>query len=749
MKSLDAPLIEELVLNDKLEKKTIFPIVAKINFVTPQQQKKPVRKPVKYVEMYKSQTPRGNQSNWNNQKSQQLGSDFVMYNKACFVCGSFDNMQANCNNHQRERMVSGNNYTRVNYNYPAQKTHPSTQRNMAPRAVLMKTGLRPLNTARPGHPQIEDQGYVDSGCSRHMIGNMSYLFGFKEFARGYVTFGGGVKGGRITGKGTLKTGKLDFEDVYFVKELQFKLFSVSQMCDKKNNVLFTDTGCFVLSPNFKLADESQVLLKVPRKNNMYSVDMKNIVPKESLTCLVAKATLDEIMLWHKRLGHINFKTINKLVKDNLVRGLPTKRFENDQTCVACLKRKQNKASCKSKIQNSISQPLFILHMDLFGPTYVSSLMNKKYCLVVTNDYSRFTWVLFLATKDETSGILKSFITKIENLVYKKVKVIRCDNETKFKNRVMSEFCEKKDIKREYSIARTPQQNGVAKRRNRTLIEAARTMLADSKLPTTFWDEAVNTACYVQNRVLVVKPHNKIPYELVRGRTPALSFMRPFGCHVTILYTLDHLGKFDGKSDDGFFVGYLLNSKAFRVYNIRTRKVEESLHIKFLEDKPIIAGDGPKWLFDIDVLTQSMNYVPVVAGSSQEYIVMPLWKDDSLFDSSSKNASDAEPQPSSDIEKKDDEGVSKDSGLDDQERPANNTQDDNDVGPSINTASENVNTGSSNINIVNPKVTTAPIEATYDDLSWYETEVDMRNITTTFQFPLLQIQEFIKIIHLLK
>ncbi|GJV84485.1 ribonuclease H-like domain-containing protein, partial [Tanacetum coccineum] len=277
---------------------------------------------------------------------------------------------ANCNYHQRERMVYGNNSTRINHNYAAKNAHPSTQRNMAPRAVLMKTGLRPLNTPRPvntahpktivysarpmpkavntarpntavvnvvkanqGHPQIEDQGYVDSGCSRHMTCNISYLSDFKAFDGGYVTFGGG---GRITGKGTLKTGKLDFEDVYFVKELQFNLFSVSQMCDKKNNVLFTDTGCFVLSPDFKLVDESQVLLKLPRKNNMYSVDIKNIIPKESLTCLVAKATLDESMLWHRRLGHVNFKTINKLVKDNLVRGLPSKRFENDQTCVACL-----------------------------------------------------------------------------------------------------------------------------------------------------------------------------------------------------------------------------------------------------------------------------------------------------------------------------------------------------------------------------------------------------------------------------
>nr|GEX73656.1 ribonuclease H-like domain-containing protein [Tanacetum cinerariifolium] len=187
-----------------------------------------------------------------------------------------------------------------------------------------------------------------------------------------------------------------------------------------------------------------------------------------------------------------------------------------------------------------------------------------YCLVVTDDYSRFTWVFFLASKDETSAIIKIFITGIENLVDHKVKVIRCDNRTELENKEMNQFCEMKGIMRQYSVARTPQQNGAAERRNKTLIEVARTMLDDSKLPTTFWAEAVNTACYVQNKVLVVKPHNKTPYELFHGRTPALSFMRPFGCPVTILNTKDHLGKFDGKADEGFFVGYTLNCKAFRV-----------------------------------------------------------------------------------------------------------------------------------------------------------------------------------------
>ncbi|GKA01917.1 putative ribonuclease H-like domain-containing protein [Tanacetum coccineum] len=289
-----------------------------------------------------------------------------------------------------------------------------------------------VNTAKPkavvnvGNPQtdLQDQGVIDSGCSRHMTRNMSYLTDYEEIDGGYVAFGGNPKGGKITRKGTIKTGNLDFEN---------------------------------------LIDESQVLLRVPRKNNMYSVDLKNIVPKGGLTCLFAKATSDESKLWHRRLGHLNFKTMNKLVKGNLVRGLPSKPFENDQTCVACQKGKQHRASCKSKTENSISLPLHLLHMDLFGPTFIKSLMKKMYCLVVTDDFSRFTWVFFLATKDETSGILKSFITGIENLVDHKVKVIRCDNGTEFKNKEMNQFCEMKGILRQYSVARTPQQNGVAER----------------------------------------------------------------------------------------------------------------------------------------------------------------------------------------------------------------------------------------------------------------------------------------------
>ncbi|GJR16303.1 putative ribonuclease H-like domain-containing protein [Tanacetum coccineum] len=550
----------------------------------------------------------------------------------------------------------------INTNVNTARVKHTTTRD---RAVVSENKGKGANAVKAsacwGNPQqkeYKEKGVIDNGCSRHMTGNKCYFDEYEDYDSGFVSFGDGK--GRIFGKGKIKTGLLDFDDVYFCKELKYNLFSVSQICDKKNNVLFTSTECLVLSSNFKLLDESQVLLRVPRKDNIYSVDLKSVVPTGGLTCLIGNVTINEYNTWHRRLGHINFKIMTKLVKGNLVKGLPLKIFENDHSCVACQKGKQHKASYKTKLVNSISKPLHMLHMDLFGPTKVKSLMKKSYYLVVTDDFSRFSWVFFFATKDETSGILKTFITEIENQLDHKVKVIRSDNGTEFKNSIMNQFCEIKGIKREFSVARTPQQNGVAERKNRTLIEAARTMLVDSKLPTTFWAEAVNTACYVLNRVLVIKPHNKTPYELIRGRPPLIDFMKPFGCPVTILNTRDHLGKFDGKADEGYFVGYSVVSKAMRVFNKRTRIVEETLNIRFLENTPNVKGNRPDWLFDVDSLTISMNYVPVVAGNQtngivgtkdnivaghaqkekepeQEYILIPLCTTDPLISQGPKDS----------------------------------------------------------------------------------------------------------------
>ncbi|GJR65409.1 retrovirus-related pol polyprotein from transposon TNT 1-94 [Tanacetum coccineum] len=274
----------------------------------------------------------------------------------------------------------------------------------------------------------------------------------------------------------------------------------------------------------------------------------------------------------------------------------------------------------------------------------------------------------------------------------------------------------------------------AERRNRTLIEAARTMLADSKLPTTFWAKAMNTACYVQNRVLVVKPHNKTPYKLFHGRTPTLSFMRPCECPVTILNTLDHLGKFDGKADEGFFVGYSLNSKAFRVFNSRTRIVEENLHIRFSENTPNAVSSGPDWLFDIDALTRIMNYEPIVAGTQSNGFAGTKAGDNadlkSSHDDGFKPLSDDGFKLSSDDVKKVDKDLRKYSEGIDQEKEDNVNNTNN-----VNAASTNeVNTvgGKTSIELpFDPNMPTLEDDSIFNDED-DGVEADMNNLDITIQ-----------------
>nr|GEZ79966.1 hypothetical protein [Tanacetum cinerariifolium] len=336
--------------------------------------------------------------------------------------------------------------------------------------------------------------------------------------------------------------------------------------------VISDTEYLVLSKDFKLQDNSMVVLKVPRKHNLYTINLNDLCPRGNLACLVAHASFDESVKWHRRMAHVNYKNMNRLVKSNLVRVLPPKRFKNGHTCVACCKGKQHKAS-----------------------------------------YKAINAVFFLEHKDETYLILKNFINLIENQLNKKVKVIRCDNGTEFKNAQMIELCGSKGIKREYSNPRTPHQNKVTERKNRTLIEAARTMLADSKLPTMFWTEAVRTTCYVLNKVSVTSPHNRTPYALRTGNIPSVSHFKPFGCHVTIINTSDHLGKFDEKADEGYIVGYPASNKAYRVYNVPNKRVEESMNLWFLEENPNVQGLDHEWYFDLDYLTDSLGYKHVSAN----------------------------------------------------------------------------------------------------------------------------------------
>ncbi|KAI3762250.1 hypothetical protein L1987_52675 [Smallanthus sonchifolius] len=283
-----------------------------------------------------------------------------------------------------------------------------------------------------GNPRrtVGNHWYVDSGCSRHMTGNLNLLENVNEIQGGYVAFVR-KKGGNISGQ-----------------------------------------ECLVLKPGFEIP-EDWILMRAPINNDTYMLDMSTTSTTSSVpTCLLSKASESESTLWHRKMVHINFRKMNYLVKNGLVSGVPAMRFQVNEDFIPCKKGKQHRKSHKSKLINSVVTPLELLHKDLFGPISVKSEGGKLYCLVVIDDYLRFSWVKFLASNDETANILKFLIVGLETLFKQKVRRIRSDNGTEFKNGTMGLFFLQKGIHHEFSAPYVPQQNGVAERKNQTLIDTA-------------------------------------------------------------------------------------------------------------------------------------------------------------------------------------------------------------------------------------------------------------------------------------
>ncbi|KAD7477200.1 hypothetical protein E3N88_00336 [Mikania micrantha] len=417
--------------------------------------------------------------------------------------------------------------------------------------------------------------YVDSGGSMHMTGSRSLLQNYFTGRKGFVSFGNDAKG-YIIGKGMVTNGEIRFDDVNHVENLKYNLLSVSQMCDKGHVSLFTKQDCRILSSDVmplisKVLDE-YTLLKANRVGKVYAFDLSKNISVKGHPCLFSKASFKESNLWHRRLGHVNIKNMNQLVKHGLVRGLPLKDFSCDENCTACLKGKQHKVSFPPIGDSKSTGCLQLLHMDLFGPVQIMSMAKKKYCLVIVDDYSKFVWTFFLHSKGEVAKAIMNFVLFAEKQYSIPIKCVRSDNGTEFRNHLLDEFYLSKGIQRQYSIPRTPEQNGVVERKNRTLIEAARTMLADSA----------------------------------------------FGCPCYILNTKDQLTKFDSKVDAGYFVGYSSTCKAYRVFNCRTKIVEETLHVKFNECPKDSIPQNPAEMFDLNILQHKFPVEP----NGEEHEVLP-------------------------------------------------------------------------------------------------------------------------------
>ncbi|GJW24187.1 retrovirus-related pol polyprotein from transposon TNT 1-94 [Tanacetum coccineum] len=263
-----------------------------------------------------------------------------------------------------------------------------------------------------------------------------------------------------------------------------------------------------------------------------------------------------------------------------------KRFPNSTSFLGRLSKfvygKSKRASHPPKPVPNSKQRLHLLHMDLCGPMRIASINGKRYVLVIVDDYSRYTWVHFLRSKDEAPEVIKTFLKRITVLLQSPVIIIRTDNGTEFKNQILKEYFDSVGISHQASSVRTPQQNGVVERRNRTLVEAARTMLIFSRAPLFLWAEAIATACFTQNRSIIHRRFNKTPYELINGRKPDISFLHVFGALCYPKNDREDFGKLGAKGDIGFFIGYSADSCAYRVYNRRTKKIMETMNVTFDE-----------------------------------------------------------------------------------------------------------------------------------------------------------------------
>ncbi|XP_042983398.1 uncharacterized protein LOC122312814, partial [Carya illinoinensis] len=415
---------------------------------------------------------------------------------------------------------------------------------------------------------------LDSGCSRHMTGDKTKFFDLRSKEEGHVTFGDNSKG-KIVGIGKIgNESSLIIEDVLLVEGLKHNLLSISQLCDKGFTVTFKMDKCIILNDH-----DCNICFIAFRNNNVYIIDFEEITSQDAI-CLSAQN--ETSWLWHRRLGHANMELISKLSKNDLVRGLPKTYFLKDKICDACQFGKQTKTSFKTKKHISTTRPLQLIHMDLFGPNRVASLGGKYYAFVIVDDFSRYTWVIFLAHKDEAHNAFTKLCKRIQNEKGYTISSIRSDRGKEFVNKNIETFCDENGFIHNFSAPRTPQQNGVVERKNRSLQEMARTMLNENNLPSYFWAEAVSTACYVINRVMLRSKLDKTPYELWNEKKPNIGYFHVFGCKCFILNDRDNLGKFDAKSDEGIFLGYSTNSKAYRVFNKKTLTVQESMHVVFDE-----------------------------------------------------------------------------------------------------------------------------------------------------------------------
>jgi hypothetical protein len=467
---------------------------------------------------------------------------FHKYTPRCYNCNNYGHLAKDCTVRKK-----------TNFN------HPPSSSNRKPTSLFSSVDtMNETNT-----------WYIDSGASAHMTRNKNWLTNLNNSSQECITVANNqqisVKG---VGDTNVKFGTdtVNIKNVLYVPDLRTNLLSVSQTVKKGNSVLFNSSGCKIFD------SENELIATAKLVNNMYKLD-----------CTSDKAFSVETdhNLWHRRLGHLNYEYMNKL--QNLVAPNSNVKFKSAKDkCEICVKGKQTKIPNKN-VGIRATQLLELIHSDLCGPIEISSLGGAQYFLTFIDDYSHKAFIYILKSKDEVTECFIKFKNFVENQVEKKIKILRTDNGGEYCSNYLNSYLEKAGIQHQLTAPYTPEQNGVAERLNRSIVEKVRCMLFDAKLPKEFWAEAAATAVYLMNRSPSRSIDNRIPEEIWTKRQVDINHLRIFGCKAYMHIPKEKRRKLDNKAQECIFVGYSLDTKGYRLYRSETKETFISRNVTFFED----------------------------------------------------------------------------------------------------------------------------------------------------------------------
>ncbi|MCH80155.1 copia-type polyprotein [Trifolium medium] len=422
--------------------------------------------------------------------------------------------------------------------------------------------------------------FIDSGCSNHMCGIKEWFFDLDTNFRETVKLGDNSQM-KVVGKGNVKLHIHGMTQVitavYYIPELKNNLLSLGQLQKKGLTFVFKNDWCKVYHQSKGLIMTSQIAA-----NQLYP-----IIAEAKPACFQTSSK-DTTHLWHCRYGHLNFKGLQTLHKQNMVRDLP--RIEDSYTvCEDCLVGKQHREIIPKMSNWKASKRLELIHSDICGPITPASNSDNRYVLTFIDDFSRKTWVYFLKNKSSALNYFKKFRSMVEKESGSAICCLRTDRGGEFNSSEFKEYCEENGIKRQLTTAYTPQQNGIAERKNRTIMDMVRSMISGKDVPKSFWPEAVNWAIYILNRSPAAALPNMTPEEAWSSSKPTVKHLRVFGCIAYTHVPDSHRKKLDDKSVKCIFLGISEESKAYRLYNPTTKKIIISRDVKFVESE--------KWKWD--------------------------------------------------------------------------------------------------------------------------------------------------------